>query len=102
MTQNTADTKGREVNLPETCIPDLNISFDVNRDWPCKRAQFVSHLHTLAADIERTEARLSRTRNMRTARNLAAWITDADARLARLVPFAGEKPCTCRASGLYG
>jgi len=90
------------IEIPATCIPDLNVPFDVNRDWPCKRAAFISTLNMFAADITRTERRLARTSNAYRARNLTAWIADAETRLAKLVPLADDKPCTCKESGLYG
>lgn len=88
--ENNANSTGRYV--PETCLTDG--IFDVNRDWPCKRAAFVSHLITFSNDIDATQRRLDRTTNVYKARNLTAWIADAEIRYARLLAFLPEKECS--------
>ena len=69
--------------LPDTCI-QIHGSFDLNRDWPCKRAQHLYSLDVFANNIAQTEVRAQRAHGYR-AQNLAKWIADADARFTRLV-----------------
>lgn len=90
-----------DLQLPETCIPDLSVSFDSNQDWPCKRAQFIASLHSRSLEIDQTIAWAQR-RSARERANVARWAADAWQRLAELVPLADVRPCTCWQSGLYG
>lgn len=96
------ETTSTEAPIPATCIPDLSVSFDLNRDWPCKRAQFVHFLSTRLAEIKRVERETQSMRTSAKRGRLTLWAADARVRLAGLYGMADETPCTCKESGLYG
>ena len=77
--------KVRNVEIPATCL-DLSKSFDVNRDWPCKRAAAIAHLTMIMDDIIRTERTPDRTRSSYRRGNLFRWVDEQTDRLEQMIP----------------
>jgi hypothetical protein len=57
---------------------------------------------TNAMDIENTRKRLDKATKPYVIRNLTNWITDAEARLERLIKWTEETECHCDTHGTNG